>query len=299
MDIEQKPPWSGKKLAKLGDAIVDNTDVPSDCPTYPEVMSWHSDLCAEIALRIGLHEPWKSYSGEMDITARAKTIDTLREKLVREPLRLNQVQDLAGVRIDIDAPLGIQTALSDEIRQFFGVERAEIKDIRTNPHSGYRAVHVWLRLPAGRVEVQIRTRGQSAWANSYERLGDLVGRHIRYGSTTGSTIIRETIAQMQGLSESLAQAERVEQEMFETEAAIAHLNRKIDAAIAQLGHSMSTEDFQALKQHQENARSKVAHLKNRAATQLRKYIDGLEHIQRILDDEAQTEDGDMNARIRD
>ena len=42
-------------------------------------------------------------------------------------------------------------------------------------------MHVWLRLPAGRVEVQVRTHLQCAWANAYESLADAFGREIRYG----------------------------------------------------------------------------------------------------------------------
>jgi hypothetical protein len=38
-----------------------------------------------------------------------------------------------------------------------------------------------LRLPAGRVEIQIRTILQSLWANMYEKLADEVDRGIRYG----------------------------------------------------------------------------------------------------------------------
>lgn len=68
-------------------------------------MEWNLDLCAEVAATI-LASEWSSYTGEFDVAARAKTIDTLRDKLIREShLRLNQVQDLAGVRVDLDCTL--------------------------------------------------------------------------------------------------------------------------------------------------------------------------------------------------
>jgi len=73
-------------------------------------MNWHSELCSQVADEIGGRE-WASYRGDFDVAARAKTIDTLRDKLIRQPnLHLNQVQDLAGVRIDLDCNLDQRTA---------------------------------------------------------------------------------------------------------------------------------------------------------------------------------------------
>ena len=73
-------------------------------------MNWHSELCSQVADEIGGRE-WASYRGDFDVAARAKTIDTLRNKLIRQPnLHLNQVQDLAGVRIDLDCNLDQRTA---------------------------------------------------------------------------------------------------------------------------------------------------------------------------------------------
>lgn len=91
------------------------------------------------------------------------------------------MQDLAGVRIEADLLLDEQTALAREIAQHFGADAAAIHDLREGAHAGYRAVHVWVRLPAGRVEIQIRTALQHLWANAYESLGDVGGRGIRYG----------------------------------------------------------------------------------------------------------------------
>lgn len=111
-----------------------------------------------------------------------ETQDTLAEKLQRQPtLALSAVQDLAGVRVDADLYLGEQMRLAQEIAQHFGADDSTIRDLRDGAHAGYRAVHVWLRLPAGRVEIQIRTILQSLWANVYEKLADQLGRGIRYG----------------------------------------------------------------------------------------------------------------------
>lgn len=93
-----------------------------------------------------------------------------------------------------------------------------MRDLRDNPHSGYRAVHVWLRLPGGRVEVQIRTVGQSAWANTYERIGDLLGRGIRYNEMPEDQDAREIVELMHQLADTLARNERSKVKLVKTQA---------------------------------------------------------------------------------
>ena len=119
----------------------------------------------QVATRLFVTNWQTCRSDTFDITARSKTLDTLVQKLRREDhLSLDEVQDLAGVRVDADIAIDVQLALAQEIATHFG-PRSRVRDYRDSPHSGYRAVHVWLRLPAGHVEVQIRTVAQSTWAN--------------------------------------------------------------------------------------------------------------------------------------
>lgn len=155
VDLHSRPPWSNNAVRRLGVALRDGVDPPVDCPSYAEVMLWHADLAAEVQDRI----EGRSWSAsELLVTSRAKSQDTLLAKLRRRPyLQLNTIQDIAGVRIDADLLLGEQTRLAREIADHFGADQPAIHDLRDHPHAGYRAVHVWLRLPAGRVEIQIRT----------------------------------------------------------------------------------------------------------------------------------------------
>jgi ppGpp synthetase/RelA/SpoT-type nucleotidyltranferase len=175
-------------------------------------MIWHDDLAAAVKSELQARN-WGTLppSTRFDATARSKTHDTLVQKLRRESrLTLDQVQDLAGVRIDADFLLDTQLALATEIAEHFG-DKSVIRDIRAQPHSGYRAVHVWLRLPAGKVEVQIRTEAQSVWANTYERLGDLLGRGIRYGEMPEGPNSASLVGSLHRISEQIAAAEELEQ----------------------------------------------------------------------------------------
>ncbi|MCK0439204.1 GTP pyrophosphokinase family protein [Gordonia alkaliphila] len=218
-----------------------------DGPSYSDVMEWHSDLCADIAASTFTH-PWESLAtDDFDIAARAKTFDTLKQKLVREDwMTLNQVQDLAGVRVDGDFSLRQQTAFAHEIVHHFAGAAGKVKDLRESPHSGYRAVHVWLRLPAGRVEVQIRTRGQNAWANAYEQLADTVGRQIRYGEDHEDPSVQEIVEYLHAESASLAALENALQELLDigdgVDRAMELHTDRVATKIAELANRM--EDFQ-------------------------------------------------------
>jgi ppGpp synthetase/RelA/SpoT-type nucleotidyltranferase len=233
VDLASRPPWSNTSLRKLGAALRDGREPPDDSPSYADVMLWHADLGAEVHEQIE-NGSWavadeleataaRRIGAELRVSSRPKTIDTLVEKLRRRPTQqLNTVQDLAGVRIDADLLLEEQTALAREIATHFGAEENAVHDLRSGEHAGYRGVHVWIRKPAGRVEVQIRTLFQSIWANLYERIADTHGRGIRYGEPLDESWVNGDLAELQrtidlmaGWSASMAETEAVWQEIAE------------------------------------------------------------------------------------
>ena len=118
------------------------------------------------------------------LSSRVKTRDTLREKLSRMPsFPLENIQDVSGVRMDVDVTLKEQTVLAKLLSRELvkaGARKVVLRDMREEPHSGYRAVHLHVMSEAGRAEFQLRTALQSQWANLYEMAGDLYGREIRY-----------------------------------------------------------------------------------------------------------------------
>ncbi|MFD4111635.1 hypothetical protein ACFWWU_36590 [Streptomyces sp. NPDC058650] len=174
-------PWSGAQLKKLGRHIRDGSDAPPTLPAYSDVMMWYNDVAAEVQNAITNIEWWPLLEERsFEVTSRPKTIDTLRQKLARDhSTPLPSIQDIAGVRFEAEMCLDEQDAVAVAIAGLFGHDEGAIKDLRNDAHSGYRAVHVWLRLPA-RVEVQIRTHLQGTWANMYESAADHYGRDIRY-----------------------------------------------------------------------------------------------------------------------
>ena len=198
-------PWPANKLKRLGQCIRDGTDpIPPSLPAYDDVMVFYNDLAADTQDKIaGLD--WGPLLGDRvpEVTSRPKTIDTLRQKLQREhTTQLPSIQDIAGVRFEAEMTLDEQDAVANAVAGLFGHDlKACTKDLRDDPHSGYRAVHLWLRLPA-RVEVQIRTHLQGQWANTYEALADLMGREIRYGGMPEDPPSAELVSSIQNISKN-------------------------------------------------------------------------------------------------
>jgi hypothetical protein len=91
-----------------------------------------------------------------------------------------------------------QDVAADQIASLFP-DAAVIHDLRATPHSGYRGVHIWLRLPA-RAEIQIRTHLQGHWANMYEAAADAWGRAIRYDAIPTDPGMAEVVVAMRTLS---------------------------------------------------------------------------------------------------
>lgn len=201
----EKRPWGNNALRRLGKCLRDGVEVPLGSPAYNDVWVWYNDLAAHVQLRIAQMD-WSALLGDRrpKITSRAKTIGTLTEKLERSPgLQLASIQDIAGVRFEAEMTTTEQDAVAQAIAQMFDQNLAEsIKDYREAHHSGYRAVHVWLRIPEldGRVEVQVRTHLQGQWANTYEEVADHYGRAIRYGGLPNDSGERELVLKLQAWS---------------------------------------------------------------------------------------------------
>lgn len=133
----------------------------------------------------------------------AKSTGSIRDKLLRESVRLSQVQDIAGCRIVV-ADILEQDRVVLALRSLFADSNLDIVDRRKpskgwprfgeatyrrghravgKPSSnGYRAVHIMVHLHNRVVEIQIRTLFQNWWAELSEKLSDsLRDPSIKYG----------------------------------------------------------------------------------------------------------------------
>ena len=193
--------WTTNELKRLGVYIRDGAR-KGDFPTYDDVRSHYGQVAVRVQQKVSELD-WKYLLGRQRfaVTSRAKTIDTLRDKLRRDrSTPLSSVQDIAGVRFEAEMSLSEQRAVAGTIARVFDHDPSNsVHDLLARPNRGYRALHVWLRLPE-RVEVQVRTQLQGAWANLYEELGDVVGRGIRYGAMPLDAPARGIVEKLQEMS---------------------------------------------------------------------------------------------------
>jgi putative GTP pyrophosphokinase len=108
----------------------------------------------------------------------AKSTTSISEKLVRESIRLTQIQDIAGCRLVV-SDMVEQQRVTASLSDLF--EDTNIVDRREHPSNGYRAVHVVVRSGNKLVEIQVRTSLQHVWAELSEKLSDVVDPALKYG----------------------------------------------------------------------------------------------------------------------
>lgn len=188
-----KPEYSANKLKKLGKALVQGEDV-ANSELMKSFMVQHVNLTNEYTkLLYGVvskapdflypdqFTPFSNWG--LEISSRVKSEDTMREKLARSGQHdLSRMRDVSGLRIQGDISRRNQYLLTEKIvgvLESFGLECKLIDRIQ-EPVQGYRALHIEVNAPAGRTEIQIRTRLQSLWANVSEYAADFFGREIRY-----------------------------------------------------------------------------------------------------------------------
>ncbi len=193
--LREKPPMSKSKIHEMGSVLRKNGVIAlDDWETY---LLHQEEIVSELARKLNdfvdskvmpggktTEEIIVPGSGTYKVTRRVKSVVSLKEKLRRMPKTpLERIQDVAGARLDCDVTLTQQRRIADELCDLFtecGATRVDLIDLRDGSHSGYRAIHLHLRFPAGFAEVQVRTALQSRWANIYETAADIFGRQIRY-----------------------------------------------------------------------------------------------------------------------
>jgi ppGpp synthetase/RelA/SpoT-type nucleotidyltranferase len=199
--FDTSPPWGKNDVKRLGRLVQSGSLGDDSTSIYSDFFLWNAKLSSEVKARLDSFD-WTEYliQGPPTVTARAKSIDTIREKLTRMPTyQLPTLHDIVGARLEADMTLSNQETIANEISRLFP-GTAMIKGLRQSPNNGYRAVHVLLTMPAGRVEIQVRTRLQGIWANRFERMADVLGRQIRYGEPPDDEALNPMVQGLKKLS---------------------------------------------------------------------------------------------------
>lgn len=136
---------------------------------------WHATM---ITLESELRQRMEGTDNQ--VTGRVKNIGTLREKLVRSDRGLSSVRDIVGCRVV--SPGGREELLDALARSLTPDDSGLVRliDRIRSPMIGYRALHLEIRRSGMRCEIQFRTSLQHLWADTMERVADVLGRDARY-----------------------------------------------------------------------------------------------------------------------
>ena len=162
--------------------------------------------------------------GSFVIGQRLKRMETIRDKLEREPqMALSRMHDIAGAR----AVLADEAAVDRVLQRLREQRRWDLLprtwDYVAHPKpDGYRAKHVVVRKDGVLIEVQLRTTTQHAWAELVEQLDRAHGLQLKAGGAEP-----RVTATLRRASETFAQLEAGELDRDATLKRIGELLRQL------------------------------------------------------------------------
>jgi len=117
----------------------------------------------------GLRAMVQQVSSEVLVAQRLKRMTQIIHKLERFPgTNLARMEDIGGCRavVETSGEIGL---LLEKIERNWDIVRTR-NYVEMPKQSGYRAIHLVTERDGHRIEVQLRTRGQQAWANVVEKV---------------------------------------------------------------------------------------------------------------------------------
>lgn len=123
--------------------------------------------------------------------ARPKRMSSIRRKLASSSIKLDQINDLGGCRFIMDDNAGVQAIIRAVRDEFPHPIRQEYPYIEKPKADGYRSHHVVLTYvgrgkgepyDGRRIELQVRTRLQHAWATAVEAIGLFRDEDLKHGA---------------------------------------------------------------------------------------------------------------------
>jgi len=166
-----KMPVSKTQIDRLGDRLKGGSHAESDLRLLDDYRQSFGEAYKAVVRTI-------RQGGEFPTGRLAKSTASIAEKLLRESIRLSQMQDIAGCRVVVTDVVK-QGQFVASLRTVF--PGASVIDRRDNPSYGYRAVHIIAEISGKPVEIQVRTVLQHLWAEVSEKASDVLDPTIKYG----------------------------------------------------------------------------------------------------------------------
>jgi ppGpp synthetase/RelA/SpoT-type nucleotidyltranferase len=186
------PEFSRNQVDKAGFALIEPNSTHEEFLQALQVINnWRSAHSYPLLnFRINLARKLRSICPSAIIAQRIKRLVSIEAKLARQSTQLSQMQDIGGCRAIVDSVPQVRLLVDAYKKSKFAHTFKGDKDYITNPkENGYRGYHLiyqYKALPKQnaaydklRVEIQVRTRIQHAWATAVEAVGVFTNQALK------------------------------------------------------------------------------------------------------------------------
>jgi ppGpp synthetase/RelA/SpoT-type nucleotidyltranferase len=179
------PEYSRNQVDKAGDLLLDkNIDFFDLAEALKIINNWRSSHSYPLLnFRINLARKLKNICPNAVIAQRIKRLVSIEAKLLsKKSMQLSQMQDIGGCRAIVNDVAQVRALVeSYKTSRFSHIFRGEKNYVDTPKPDGYRSYHLIYQYKARqnqnaaydklRIEIQIRTKMQHAWATGVEAVG--------------------------------------------------------------------------------------------------------------------------------
>ncbi len=189
----QQPKYSRSEVNRAGKLLMKSADAADLARARVVMSNWRSAHGWPLnALAATLRGRARKVSSKCIIAQRLKRLVSIENKLLRRPeTRATQIQDIGGCRViapSMREVLAIQQLYAEGRSLVFELQRVD-NYIAVPKVTGYRSLHVVYRYASEkhpewenmRVELQIRSQLQHAWATAVEAVSFFLGQDLKAG----------------------------------------------------------------------------------------------------------------------
>lgn len=189
------PQYSRNQVDKAGFALADPDIIGSDLEhVYAIINNWRSAHSYPLnTFQVTLRRKVASVENEFIVAQRIKRLESIRAKFVRpetSTIQLSQMQDIGGCRAVVRSIANVNEVVEQyKNSRFLHVLRNERNYIDSPKPDGYRGVHLVYQYKGEgkteaydklRIEVQLRTSNQHAWATAVEAVSIFTRQALKW-----------------------------------------------------------------------------------------------------------------------
>jgi hypothetical protein len=184
------PQFTMEEIDAAGAVLASNpSSVALDEALYV-INNWRSSHAFPLnTLQMGLRRKAERIDSSHLVAQRVKRLSSIQTKLTRFPwLKLSEMQDLGGCRAVVKSVKEVERLIESHTKSRMLHPLDHIDDYISEPKkSGYRGVHLIYRYQSDyntgfnglKIEVQLRSLLQHAWATAVETVGTLMGESLK------------------------------------------------------------------------------------------------------------------------